>query len=220
MLLAAGAMHNRTGPRHQTHAWFSDDGRTWSTPVDVGEPGYWLWRVTWHDGTAYGIGYETGTIRDTRLYRSNDGRTFTKIVAPLVTDGRPGEAAFSFQDDHSCVCLVRRDGRPTGLVGTAKPPYTDWRWKDLDKYIGGPQMVRLPDGRWLAAGRLRDGTTRTSLCWLNPELGRLDECLVLPSGGDTSYPGLVWHDRQLWVSYYSSHEGRSSIYLARVRFVG
>jgi len=41
------------------------------------------------------------------------------------------------------------------------------------------------------------------------------ELLRLPSGGDTSYPGLVWHGGLLWVSYYSSHEGRASIYLAR-----
>ena len=36
-------------------------------------------------------------------------------------------------------------------------------------------------------------------------------------GGDTSYPGLLWHDGVLWVSYYSSHEGKTSIYLARVK---
>ena len=43
------------------------------------------------------------------------------------------------------------------------------------------------------------------------------EFLTLPSGGDTSYPGLVWHDGLLWVSYYSSHEGKTSIYLAKVK---
>jgi hypothetical protein len=32
-------------------------------------------------------------------------------------------------------------------------------------------------------------------------------------GGDTSYPGLVWHDGLLWISYYSSHEGKTNIYL-------
>jgi hypothetical protein len=41
--------------------------------------------------------------------------------------------------------------------------------------------------------------------------------LQLPSGGDTSYPGLVWHDDFLWVSYYSSHEGKAKIYLAKLR---
>lgn len=41
--------------------------------------------------------------------------------------------------------------------------------------------------------------------------------LTLPSRGDNSYTGLVWHEGLLWVSYYSSHEGKTSIYLAKVR---
>jgi hypothetical protein len=42
--------------------------------------------------------------------------------------------------------------------------------------------------------------------------------LALPSGGDCSYAGMVWHDDLLWISYYSSHEGKTSIYLATIRF--
>jgi len=49
------------------------------------------------------------------------------------------------------------------------------------------------------------------------EEGTLKEALRLPSGGDTSYAGLVWHDDLLWVSYYASHEGKTSIYLAKVK---
>ena len=45
----------------------------------------------------------------------------------------------------------------------------------------------------------------------------MKEALALPSGGDTSYPGLVFHEDLLWVSYYSSHEGKTSIYLAKVQ---
>jgi len=41
--------------------------------------------------------------------------------------------------------------------------------------------------------------------------------LTLPSGGDCSYPGMVWHDGLLWMSYYSSHEDKRSIYLAKIR---
>jgi hypothetical protein len=55
--------------------------------------------------------------------------------------------------------------------------------------------------------------------WLDAAAGRLDEALKLPSGGDTSYPGLVMHEGRLWVSYYSSHEGKTSIYLAKVRLL-
>jgi hypothetical protein len=29
----------------------------------------------------------------------------------------------------------------------------------------------------------------------------------------------VWHDGLLWVSYYSSHEGKSAVYLAGVKVV-
>jgi hypothetical protein len=78
-------------------------------------------------------------------------------------------------------------------------------------------MIRLPDGRFIAAVRLYEGQVRTSLCWLDPQDGKLSECLKLPSGGDTSYAGLVPHEGLLWVSYYSSHEGKTSIYLAKVR---
>ena len=41
--------------------------------------------------------------------------------------------------------------------------------------------------------------------------------LAFPSGGDTSYAGQVWYDDILWISYYSSHEGKTSIYLAKVK---
>jgi hypothetical protein len=103
------------------------------------------------------------------------------------------------------------------MVGTALPPYTTWAWQDLSAAVGGPHLVQMPDGRLIAAVRLYDGRTRTGLCWLDPEAGRLTEFLALPSGGDTSYAGLVRHEGLLWVSYYSSHEGKTAIYLARVK---
>ena len=78
-------------------------------------------------------------------------------------------------------------------------------------------MIQLSDGRILAATRLYDGGTRTSLSWLDPKKGTLTEVLKLPSGGDTSYAGMVWHEGLLWISYYSSHEGKASIYLAKVK---
>ena len=49
---------------------------------------------------------------------------------------------------------------------------------------------------------------------------KMTKLLKLPSGGDTSYPGLVWHNDLLYMSYYSSHEGKTSIYLAKIKIVG
>ena len=124
-----------------------------------------------------------------------------------------------FLADDTCYCLLRRDGKPaTAQLGTARPPYTQWNWKDLGVQIGGPHMIQLPDGRFVAVVRRYEGGARTSLHWLDPEAGTLTEFLRLPSGGDTSYAGLAWHAETLWVSYYSSHEGKTKIYLAQVRF--
>jgi hypothetical protein len=219
-LMLTGAAAQRVPPpvQHQTYAWFSADGKDWGTPVAICEPDVWLWRVTWHKGVAWGVGYSPARRDGNRLYRSADGRKFETVVEKLFEAGFPNEASLEFLADDTCLCLLRRDGQPsTAMLGSARPPYTEWTWKDLGVRISGPLLVRLPDGRLLAAGRRYDGAVRMSLMWLDAEKGALREFLKLPSGGDTSYPGLVMHDGLAWVSYYSSHEGKTSIYLAKVR---
>lgn len=218
MLSGAGALHQPAQHRHLSFAWFSENGKDWSEAYPIGDPDMWLWRTTWNGNTAYSVGYATAGRQHTRLYRSRDGRTFEPLVFDLFNQDYPNEHSLIFLEDGTCYCLLRRDkGSATAQLGIAKAPYIDWTWKDLGKRFGGPQMIRLRDGRIVAAGRLYDGKVRTSLCWLDPEAGTLTEFLALPSGGDTSYPGLVWHRNQLWVSYYSSHEGKTNIYLARVK---
>jgi hypothetical protein len=89
----------------------------------------------------------------------------------------------------------------------------------MNERIGGPNMIRLPDGRILAGdATLERRHTNLRSRGSIPEKATLTECLKLPSGGDTSYPGLVWKDDMLWISYYSSHEEKTCIYLAKVRF--
>ena len=219
MLCGAEALHDKSQHTHQSLAWFSKDGRTWSEKHAIGDPDFWLWRVTWHQGTAYGIGYGCGNEKAVRLYASKDGKKFDTLVQKLQPDGYPNETSIAFEGD-TAYCLLRRDGKEkganTGLLGIAKAPYTQWEWKDLGTRIGGPHMIRLPDGRFIAAVRLYDKKVRTSLCWLDPQAGKLTEFLTLPSGGDTSYAGLVLEANQLWVSYYSSHEGKTSIYLSKL----
>lgn len=220
LMLTAGAAE-RMGPGvlHQTYCWFSGEGRDWTAPQRISDENYWLWRVSWHLGHAYGVAYRTNGEPSTRLYASRTGSSFSPLVDPLFSRGYPNEASILFLPDNRALCLLRRDGeQPTAQLGSAVPPYRSWVWKDLGVKIGGPHLIRLPDDRIVAAVRLYDGQVRTSLCWLDPEAGGLAEFLKLPSGGDTSYAGLVFHDGLLWVSYYSSHEGRTGIYLAKVRF--
>jgi hypothetical protein len=219
MLSGAVALRQPASFTHQSLAWFSKDGTHWSEPVVIGDPNQWLWRTTWHRGRAYAIGYDTTAEKFVRLYSSTDGRRFTTLVPRLFDDGYPNETSLAFLPDDTALCLLRRDGdaNATGKLGVARPPYTQWEWKDVGVKIGGPHMIRLPDGRWVAAVRLYDGKVRTALGWVDPASGKFTAFLDLPSGGDTSYAGLVWHRGLLWVSYYSSHKGKTSVYLAKVR---
>ncbi len=218
MLLAAGALHQPAAAKHESMVWFSSDGGSWTGPVKVGDPNVWLWRVTWNAGMALGVGYDTMARGFVRLYRGNRAAKFETLAPSLFERGYPNESSIVFLPDNTALCLLRRDeGTRSGQLGRARPPYTDWTWQDLGVRIGGPQMIRLPDGALAAAVRLYDGKTRTALCSVDAAAGKLKELLTLPSGGDTSYAGMVHRKGVLWVSYYSSHEGKTSIYLARVR---
>jgi hypothetical protein len=218
MLSGAGALHPPADARHQSYVWFSQDGADWGDAVPIGDPDFWVWRVTWHKDVAYGIGYATTDPKRIRLYRSDDGHKFETLVSDLHVEGYPNETSLLFLQDDTCLCLLRRDGALSdALLGKSTPPYTDWTWHSLGIRVGGPHLLQLPDGRIVAAGRDYKAAAKTRLWWLNAEQPALEEIVTLPSGGDTSYPGLVFHDGQLWVSYYSSHEGKTSVYLARVR---
>ena len=220
MLSGAEALHDKSVNTHQSLVWFSDDGVNWSQKHKIGDPDFWLWRTTWHNAKAFSFGYGCREEKSLRLYESSDGKTFEALVENLNIEGYPNETSIVFKGD-TAFCLLRRDGENnSGLLGISIVPYTNWKWKDLGIRIGGPQMILLPDGRFLAAVRLYGGEgwslARTSLCWINSQTGKLTEALELPSGGDTSYAGIVFHDGFLWVSYYSSHEEKTAIYLGKM----
>ena len=217
MIYAAAADRPKTPVTHQSIATFSSDGRAWSEPIDVADRNVWLWRVAWTDKVGYGVGYDTAGEKSVRLYKTSDGRKYETVLETLFDEQSPNESGLVFEPDGTLLCLLRRDGQPGhGLFGSAKAPYTKWEWKDVGAKIGGPQMLRLDDGRLVGATRLYDGGARASVVQIDRNTGRLTELVKLPSGGDCSYPGLVFYQQQLWVSYYSSHEGKTAIYLARV----
>jgi len=233
-LMVCGGAAVRKGSQpatsHRSFVCLSADGKQWGKIQWVAQPDEWLWRITWFDGKAYGVSYyvapESRATRryGTRLHVSDDGLEFRPLVPELDQESGPTEGTLRFAADGTCYLLQRRDGQPsvTALLGTSKPPYTQWSWKDLGMYYGGPNFIQLPDGRWIAAGRLikPDTGAKTVICDLDVTGGKITPLVTLPSGGDTSYPGLVWHADRLWVSYYSSHEGKTSIYLAVLRANG
>lgn len=232
MLLGGATVREGSQPatENQSFVALSDDGKKWSKVFWVGPTNQWLWRVTWHRNNGLGVAYDvspesrTAKKYGTTLLLTKNGTDFDTLVEDLSTENGPTEATLRVAPDGTLYCLQRRDGKPsnTALLGISrKIPYDQWEWKDLGQFFGGPNFIQIPDGRWIACGRLHNHgpnkKTMTVVCELDVAKGELKPLLDLPSSGDSSYPGLVWHDNLLWVSYYSSHEGKSSIYLARVK---
>ena len=139
------------------------------------------------------------------------------LVTHLDVPGHPNETTLRVLPDGEMIALVRREGGNTlGWIGRSQAPYTKWTWKETAHRLGGPNFIRLPDGTLWAAGRSYPGGAKSVLARMTRE-GGYAPALTLASGGDTSYPGLVWHNGLLWMSFYSSHEGKSAIYLAKIQ---
>ncbi len=218
MIAFGGSVYEgETNTSRQSYVTFSEDGQSWTPLHPVLAKGEWLWDVVWHDSLAYGSAYDVFDEGWTlKLYTSKDGLDFQPLTQLQVPD-KPNETALSFLSDGKMIALARREaGNQQAWIGTSRAPYTDWSWNETKYIVGGPNFIILPNGQMWAAGRSHvGGPTKTVLARFG--LDTYEPVLTLPSGGDTSYPGLVWHDGLLWVSYYSSHEGKASIYLAKVK---
>lgn len=234
MLVLAGAAKRagkETATMTQSIVARTRDGWKWEGVNVVGAPNYWLWRMTWQRDTAYGVAYAVGPDvvaagdHHSMLFASKDATEFEVLVPDFLASKspRPTEATLRFDAEGNMLCLHRRDGgkNPTALLGFSEPPYAEWEWRDTGVFFGGPNFIQIPSGKWIAVGRLKDfgpeKKTQTVVCELDLQDVKLIPLVALPSGGDSSYPGLVWHDGMLWVSYYSSHEGKTAIYLSKVK---
>jgi hypothetical protein len=69
----------------------------------------------------------------------------------------------------------------------------------------------------LASGRVRNANNEPETAIARMTETTFEPVFNLPSGGDNSYAGMVWHDDLLWMSYYSSHQGKTSIYLTKLK---
>jgi hypothetical protein len=221
-LMAVGGAQLTDGKSRKTgtFASYSSDGKSWTSPALILPVGRWMWGITWHDGIAWGVSYGAPEGKGTNsLMTSKDGQKFEPYIKDFFAEKDwPTEARIRFARDGAAYCLQRVDGSPNlAYLGSAQPPYKDWKWTNLGTYIGGPNLLQLPSGDWVAAGRLIENKKpRTALMYLDVATRKVTPILDLPSGGDCSYPGLLWHEGRLWMTYYSSHEKQTCIYLAQI----
>ncbi|RAJ94514.1 hypothetical protein LX87_04401 [Larkinella arboricola] len=185
----------------------------------------WIWRVTWHKGVGYGVMYSIKYTdvngkwkRDmfAQVLKTKDGRKFEK-VADLSVDGSPNEATIRFDKNDKMFIVLRRETEDQmGVLYTSLPPYKNWSYDKLTVRLGGPNFLFLDKNQLVLGTRFHEGKQASTALHLLDLKGNIKKTIKLPSNGDSSYPGLVLEKDKLLVTYYSSHEGKSSIYFAKV----
>ena len=227
MVTIGGSVYrNRVLVRTEPQVCFSSDGKAFSEPRPIQiDPAFrgthdWVWRITWHEGTGYGISYRNG---EAVLLKTLDGISYDGVCtlspASDPKEGFLNEATIRFLGDGRMAVLIRRDPGKA-LLGLAPPPFKEWSWVEEPLHVGGPDFLVRDGSTLIVGGRsfAHPGHVKTVL-YKGTIDGDLDERYVLlPSGGDTSYPGLLVEGDKLWVSYYSSEgsDGKAAIFLAKL----
>jgi hypothetical protein len=226
LMVLMGGSHYVDGKKLEglSHVSFSSNGRQFSDPEpvrvadDIRSRHDWVWRITWHEGKGYAVMYQVIREDNTRramLVSSIDGIQY-ELVSKLSAGSHPNEATVRFGAEDEMFILLRREGGQNGYFGKSGNPYTRWTWNDLGFRLGGPNFIMLEDGRFCLGSRhYKAKGTGTAITVLDSDLA-VKKRIDFTSGGDTGYPGMVKHGNFLWVVYYSSHEGKTAIYLGRL----
>jgi len=232
MLITMGGSVYENGELKGVKTYYSyadPTGKKFSTPEEVNiDPQIasdynWLWRVTWYEKTGYGVVYQSHVDGDPQktkafLVKTEKGNDF-QLITELKIDGNPNEATVRFLSGAEMMIVVRRGSDDKkGMVGTSKAPYTDWTWDKLDIELGGPNFDIIPINKVLIGTRVQGPDGPYTALLMGKKNEPFVEVMKMPSGGDTGYPGIYNIAGYVWMSYYSSHEGKTAIYYARIPY--
>lgn len=199
---------------------FTDDGKTWGKPQPVYEPQYIMWKPLAQGGKFYAAVHKKdetsgGKGRDVHLVVSEDGLQWQKISTIRAGNWESETTLFVDPKGHMTAFLRQKYGSPACQVLEADPPYTEWKARPAGvPHLSGHSIHTFGDTTYLFS-RSRNGKATGTTIYTFAD-GKLVPYCELPSGGDCSYAEAVQMGDDMLVSYYSSHEGPTNIYLAVV----
>ena len=208
------------GPKLTSFVTYTDDGRKWSAPQPVYEPRFIFWKPIKHGDRFYATAHrkddsDSGAkSREVHLITSTDGLKWEKIS--LMRAGNwESETTIYFPEEDRCVAFLRQK-YPSGhgFILEAKAPYQEWTQRDAPVHFSGHAVVEMDGVNYLFSRTMGGGKTGTMIYIVKN--GDITPYCELPSGGDCSYPGAVKIGDEMLVSYYSTHEGSTNVYVARV----
>ena len=221
------------GKRTYTNSIRSMDGQTWEGRKQAHDDGFIFWGQSEYRGKFYVAAHVDAKSTD-YLLASAEGETWEQIS--LISDNDVTETALCFLDSGELMSISRRAPRDFALLCLAKPPYTRWHSLKTNAVVEGPALKKIAD-RIIVSGRCSELVAHESIArWYQEsrrtgvffyEDGKLERQCLLPSGGDTGYPGILpMGKNNALIVYYSEHQTNDhptprykhcgSIYLASV----
>jgi hypothetical protein len=204
------------------YAIHTEDGERWSDPKAVYEPAFVMWKPVLHNGKVYCAVYTKGDAasgkgREARFIVSEDGLAW-KTVSTI--SGGTSESEFTLffgPGDHATVFLRQKRGSPPAQIFEANPPYAEWKSRTANVSHFAGHSIHTFLGVTYFFTRTMDATTRKAgLMIYTYADGKMEPYCRLPAGGDCAYAEAVEVGGTMLVSYYSSHEDATNVYLAEV----
>ena len=211
------------GPDLITYAVTTEDGKAWSKPKAVYEEKYIVWKPLavgklYYAGAHKKDEVSGGKGREVHLVKSADGIAWEK-VSTIRAGNWESETTLHFTGDGTAVAFLRQKyGSPQAQVLEAKAPYTEWKTRPTDVAHFSGHSVRTYESVTYLFSRDRGGPKGSEygqVIYTFVE-GKLSPYCRLPAGGDCAYAEAVRDGDTMLVSYYSSHEGQTNVYLAVV----
>jgi hypothetical protein len=192
---------------------------------------YWLWSFSKFNGKLYSMGYNirqtcfnnfvNSTKSKIMLFHNEDSActSFSNVLPGNLSVSNfhcPNESTMTFTGDSSLITVLRDENGEGSHVGISKFPFFNWEWKSFPYYVRGPKVALLPNGKlFLCAGSMIN-YNKTYYEIIDPKTLAVEKVRAFVSGGDTGYPGVIIEGNTALVSYYSSHEGNSRVYIERI----
>jgi hypothetical protein len=209
------------GSKLTSFVTFTEDGRVWSQPQPVYEPQFIFWKPLVHGDRYYATahkkseGAKAGEEREAHLITSTDGLRWER-VSTIRAGKWESETTIHFPSDDRLLAFLRTKYSVPGSVLESSAPFTAWTERPAGTHLSGHSVHTFRGVTYLLSRTMDDSGKKTGTMIYTLEGKKLVPYCALPSGGDCSYAEAVEVGDEMLVSYYSSHEGATNIYLARV----
>jgi hypothetical protein len=218
----------------------TQNGKTFNRLKRVYRVGFVNWRPKTYKKYIYAPFYYVGNIEDfstwgVELYYSSDGFSWRPISTIYEGDGA-NETEIEFVKD-KIIAVIRREGK-SSILAIAKPPYTNWEYKDLGRQLHSPCIKTFGKKIFLAVRdfeiikkrpkKIADEIItknikhkeKVSLFSWNGKTFK--EALVIEEGKniDCGYCGMerdIKNKNCILISYYLGNANSSEIWIARVK---